>query len=155
MWKKQVQEINEILSLQCKMVKQVRLLPFPDDVNRIVLSKLHRAFLIPDFIVTMKKFLDGLCKDDYLKLDNPRFISEQTACARQNGMLMLFKVLCRHKHVTFMHMQKMPSLLKSVSKKISEMEDLNRQKIASKRCKRQIGELTSIKMRWKKFEPKN
>lgn len=133
------------------MVKQVRCLPFPDDVNHIVLSKLHRAFLVPDFIRTMRKFLDGLCDDDYMK---PRFISKQTACARQNGMLMLFKVLCRHKHVTCMHMQRIPSMVESVSKKISELEDLHTKKIASKRCQRQIGEIMSIKRRWKKFEPK-
>jgi len=132
-WKDQVRAMSTVLTFQSAALKETLQLPFPDDIIRIILCKLHTSFFVPSFVHVMHKFLDGIC--DGNPSAKPRWISEQTAFARQNGMFMMIKVICKHKRVAIMHMRSIPGLLQSFSKKITELHELNQNKTTSKRHK--------------------
>ena len=157
-WKQQVKQLSTLLSSQSTLIEGTLQLPFPDDIISVILCKLH-LLMMPDFVGVMRNFLDGLCEycssDSYYpgKVFLPQWISEQTAKARQNGMMMMIKVLCRFKAVTCLHMKRFPSLVYSVSKKLSELQELKKRKQASsKRHKRQSCDLLCIGKKWQKFE---
>ena len=153
-WRQQVKQLSMLLSTQSTLIKETLQLPFPDDIISVILCKLH-FFMVPDFVGVMRNFLDGLCDDAYYhgKVILPQWISEQTAKARQNGMMMMIKVLCRYKMITFLHMKLFPSLVDSVSRKLSELKELKQRKpVSSKRHKRQSRDLVCIGTKWQKFE---
>ena len=149
-WKDEVQAMRTVLAFQSGALKETLQLPFPDDIICIILCELHNSFFVPSFVHVMHRFLDGLCHENHPV--KPRWISQQTAFARQNGMFMMIKVLCRHKRIALMHMQSIPGLLQSFSKKITELHELSQNKTTSKRHKKQHHELSGISMKWQKLE---
>ena len=147
-WKSGVKALETVLASHSVMLKgapQISRLSLPDDVIDIVLHKLHRL-LVPEFVRAMRTFMDGLA-DDF----RPCLISEQTACARQNGMFVMIQTLCRYQTATLWHMRRFPTLVVSVTQKLTELKILNDNKQSSHRRKERGRDLSGMIGTWEKL----
>lgn len=140
-WKRQVSTLKCILAYHDEIIASVSMMHLPDDIIMLIIEKLQIE-LQPEFLSALKTCVDSLIIDL-----RPVCISPKMASARQNAVYAMALVMCVHKKASSWHLNALPNILETFSRKLSELVSINQEKQSSvrqKQRKRQLAQVTTI-----------
>lgn len=143
-WKKHVKRLQQILACHDRIIASVSMMLLPDDIIMLIIEKLQIE-LQPQFLSALKVCVDSITDCDWHATTYQEIFS-----ARQNAIYEMALVMCVHRKVSSWHLNALPFIMQTFTRKLNELLSINQEKQSSVRQKKRQRQLVHVQRIWNK-----